>query len=163
MAVMGHSATCVSRKGLGTGQGPPCSHLVWPLPAPGRCCGAAAPGGTSAAWLGSAPSWRHRMLHSPLPHAPRGTPNTGVPQNSGREVPVPPKTHSLPLQLVQRLLLGSPVRVQALHDAGLEQRHAPRGQGRVRGTPSTHGDPPGPQSHLEACREEAWRFHMTCK
>lgn len=98
--------------------------------------------------------------------APPGVPHTrGCPKVHGERSQCPPKTHSLPLQLVQRLLLGSPVRVQALHDAGLEQRHTPKGQGtgEGQGHPQHPWDPPEPQSHLEACREEAWRFHMTCK
>lgn len=162
-SVMGHSRTRVPGDGAGTREGPPGSHLIWPRPALGRRCGAAAPGGTSAAWCGSAPSCGQSMLRSPLPQAPRGTPYTAEPQGAGRGVPVPPKTHSLPLQLVQRLPLSLPVRAQALHDAGLEQGHTPGGQWRVRGAPSTQEDPPGPQSHLEGCRAEAWRSHMTCK
>lgn len=91
-SAMGHSAIRVSGEGLGTGEGPPQgSHLIRPLPAPGCCRGAAAPGGISAAWLGSAPSWRQRMLQSPLPQTPQGHPtHRGAPGYRERGPSAPP-------------------------------------------------------------------------
>lgn len=60
------------RRGWGLGTPPVGSHLAWPHPGPRRR--AAAPGGISPAWLGSAPSCgaQHRLLQSSP--KPPGTP-----------------------------------------------------------------------------------------
>lgn len=109
---MGHGHPTVPRGVEGTRRGAPGSHLGWPHPPPRQCFWAAAPGGTSPAWLGSAPSCQAEAAAEPAP--PQTTPPGGTPiQHRGaprwwqlQGCPVPPKTHSLPLQLGQRLLLG---------------------------------------------------------
>lgn len=131
------SPCCAQRGVRGTRGGPPGSHLAWPHPAPRQCFWAAAPGGTSPAWPGSAPSCQAEAAAEPAPPNPPGAPPStpptqGLPQGGGGcragGIPgAPLKTHSLPLQLGQRLLLGLPVGPHALQGAGLEQRDTPAG------------------------------------
>lgn len=86
--------------------------------------------------------------------APQGAPTApgglgGAPRTPSLP---PPKTHSLPFELSQRLLLSLPVGAHALHEAGSEQCDTPAAMGTMgggyrhpapSGTPRTPPSPPG--------------------
>lgn len=97
-----------------------------------------------------------------VPATPLGPSRTSECPNSSRglggapsTLPFPPKTHSLPFELSQRLLLSLPVGAHALHEAGSEQRNAPAAMGTAGGEfphPAPSGTlqtPPAPPGSLQ--------------